>query len=251
MRKATFIFALFAATSLAAAAQPTTAPIQLPDLTSRENISSSIQMLAGIAIVSLAPALLLMMTSFTRIIIVLSLLRQALGTQSLPPNQVLMGLSLFMTILVMSPTWNRINNDALQPYLNKQIDQTAALDRAKGPVREFMTHQIQTAGNDEDVFVFTDAAHQPRPKSWDEVNMTALIPAFMLSELKIAFLMGFKIYLPFLVIDLVVSTLLVSMGMIMLPPVLISLPFKLAMFVLADGWRLITSSLLGSFVPTQ
>ena len=126
----------------------------------------------------------------------------------------------------------------------------SAKNRAKSPVREFMTHQIKSAGNDEDIFVFTDAARQPRPESWDQVNMTALIPAFMLSELKTAFLMGFKIYLPFLVIDLVVSTLLVSMGMIMLPPVLISLPFKLAMFVLADGWRLITATLLGSFVSS-
>jgi flagellar biosynthesis protein FliP len=250
MRISLAILAILTLAAVANAAQPTTAPIQLPDLTSRDNISNSIQMIASIGIISLAPALLLMMTSFTRIIIVLSLLRQALGTQSLPPNQVLMGLSLFMTFLVMAPTYNRINNDALQPYLNKQIDQSTALDRAKGPVRDFMTKQIQQSGNDQDVFVFTDAARQPRPQSWDQVNMTALIPAFMLSELKTSFLMGFKIYLPFLVIDLVVSTLLVSMGMIMLPPVLISLPFKLAMLVLADGWRLITANLLGSFVPS-
>jgi flagellar biosynthetic protein FliP len=225
-------------------------PTQIPDLTNRDNFSSTLKLVAFLAVLSLAPAILLMMTSFTRIIIVLSLLRQALGTQQLPPNQVLMGLSLFMTFLIMSPTWQRVNNEALQPYLNNQIDQQTALEKARVPVHQFMTAQIQTAGNDEDIFVFTDAAKQPRPTTWDQVGMTSLIPAFILSELKVAFIMGFRIYLPFLIIDLVVSTVLISMGMMMLPPVLISLPFKLAMFVLVDGWRLITANLIGSFVPT-
>jgi flagellar biosynthesis protein FliP len=225
-------------------------PTQLPDLTNRENFSSTLQLIALLTVLSLAPAILLMMTSFTRIIIVLSLLRQALGTQQLPPNQVLMGLSMFMTFLIMAPTWNRVNNEALQPYLNNQIDQKAAFEKAQVPVRQFMIRQIQSAGNDEDIFVFTDAAKQPRPQTWDQVGMTSLIPAFILSELKVAFIMGFKIYLPFLIIDLVVSTVLISMGMMMLPPILISLPFKLAMFVLVDGWRLITGNLIGSFVPS-
>jgi flagellar biosynthetic protein FliP len=223
-------------------------PKQVPDLTKRENVASTLQLVVMVAILSLAPAILLMMTSFTRIIIVLSLLRQALGTQQLPPNQVLTGLALFMTFLIMGPTWNRINNDALQPYLNNQIDQKTALDRAQAPVRDFMTQQIRKANNDEDIFVFTDAAKQPRPQTWDQVSFSSLIPAFILSELKTAFLLGFQIYLPFLIIDLVVSTVLISMGMMMLPPVLISLPFKLAMFVLVDGWRLITGNLIGSFV---
>ncbi len=237
-----------APTTAPAAALPSLFPTQIPDLTKRENFSSTLQLVVMVAILSLAPAILLMMTSFTRIIIVLSLLRQALGTQQLPPNQVLTGLALFMTFLIMGPTWGRINNDALQPYLNNQIDQKTALDRAQAPVRDFMTQQIQKAGNDEDIFVFTDAAKQPRPRKWDEVSFASLIPAFILSELKTAFLLGFQIYLPFLIIDLVVSTVLISMGMMMLPPVLISLPFKLAMFVLVDGWRLITGNLIGSFV---
>ncbi len=223
-------------------------PSQIPDLSKKENLTSTLQLVILLTVLSLAPAIILMMTSFTRIIIVLSLLRQALGTQNLPPNQVLMGLALFMTFLVMGPTIGRINNEALQPYLHDQIDQKTAFERAQVPVRQFMTRQIQIAGNDADVFVFTDAAHQARPKTWDDVSFSALIPAFILSELKTAFLMGFKIYLPFLIIDLVVSTVLVSMGMVMLPPVLVSLPFKLAMFVLVDGWRLITGNLLGSFV---
>ncbi|HEX8525232.1 MAG TPA: flagellar type III secretion system pore protein FliP [Tepidisphaeraceae bacterium] len=223
-------------------------PAQVPDLSRKENVKSTLQLVVMLTILSLAPAILLMMTSFTRIIIVLSLLRQALGTQQLPPNQVLTGLALFMTFLIMGPTWTRINSDALQPYLNDQIDQPTAISRAQAPIRGFMTQQIQYAGNDEDVFVFTDAAKQARPTSWDQVSFSALVPAFILSELKTAFLMGFKIYLPFLIIDLVVSTVLISMGMMMLPPVLVSLPFKLALFVLVDGWRLITGNLIGSFV---
>src|SRR5438874_628175 len=158
MRKAAFIFALVLA-SIAVAAPPTTAPIQLPDLTSRENISSSIQMLAGIAIVSLAPAILLMMTSFTRIVIVLSLLRQALGTQQLPPNQVLIGLALFMTFIVMGPTFKQVNTDALQPYMEGKIEQKEALDLAQRPIRQFMINQIEAGHNEKDVDLFTDFSH--------------------------------------------------------------------------------------------
>jgi flagellar biosynthesis protein FliP len=227
---------------------PKSTNVQLPDLAKRENVGSTIQLVALLTVLSLAPAILLMVTSFTRIIIVLSLLRQALGAQQLPPNQVLVGLSLFMTFLVMTPTWQRVNNEALQPYLNNQLDQKAALAKGVGPVRDFMSKQIDRAGNDGDVDVFTDAANLPRAQSWDQVPTTALVPAFMLSELKVAFAMGFKIYLPFLIIDLVISMLLVSMGMMMMPPVLVSLPFKLLLFVMVDGWRLITSGLLGSFV---
>ena len=223
-------------------------PLQkIPDLTKPESLNSTITLVAILSVISLAPAIILMVTSFTRIIIVLSLLRQGLGAQQLPPNQVLVGLSLFMTFLVMAPTWNRVNNEALQPYLNKQIDQKAALEKGLAPIRQFMATQIERSGNDADVDVFTDAAHLPRAKSWDEVPTTALIPAFMLSELKVAFAMGFKIFLPFLIIDLVVGMLLVSGGMIMMPPVLVSLPFKLLLFVMVDGWRLITTTLIGSF----
>ena len=220
---------------------------RLPDLSSRENFSAAMQIIILLTVLSLAPAILIMMTSFTRIVIVLSLLRQALGTQQLPPNQILIGLSLFMTFLVMGPTLQRVNNEALQPYMNGQMDQRSALGQAQVPLRDFMIAQIKDRGNDEDVFLFTDFAGQ-NVKTWKDVGTMQLVPAFMLSELKTAFLMGFKVYLPFLIVDMVISSILISMGMMMLPPVLISLPFKLLLFVLVDGWRLITGSLMGSFV---
>lgn len=222
----------------------------LPDLSKKETFSSALQIIILLTVLSLAPAILIMMTSFTRIVIVLSLLRQALGTQSLPPNQIIIGLSLFMTFLIMGPTWKKINDTALKPYMEgrKDMDQKKALALAVKPLREFMITQIDKAGNNEDVLLFTDFAHQPEPKTYDQVDTMTLIPAFMLSELKTAFLLGFKIYLPFLIIDMVISAILISMGMMMLPPVLISLPFKLLLFVMVDGWRLITGNLIGSFI---
>jgi flagellar biosynthesis protein FliP len=152
-----------------------------------------------------------------------------------------------MTFLVMGPTWQRVNDEALRPYLDGDIEQRDALELAKKPVREFMIAQIQKAGNDADVDLFSEFARKPAPATWEEVDTVTLVPAFMLSELKTAFLLGFKVYLPFLVIDMVISIVLISMGMMMLPPVLISLPFKLLLFVLVDGWHLITRSLMGSF----
>jgi flagellar biosynthetic protein FliP len=247
MRRFAIILALLTLAALPAHAAAQTLPTQLPDLSKTETIGNTLELVALVSVLSLAPAILLMVTSFTRIIIVLSLLRQGIGAQQLPPNQVLVGLSLFMTIVVMTPTWNRVNNEALGPYLNKQIDQRTAINRALVPIRLFMSAQIERAGNEGDVDVFTDAAKLPRATKWDDVPTTALIPAFMLSELKVAFAMGFKIFLPFLVIDLVVSMLLVSGGMLMMPPTLVSLPFKLLLFVMVDGWRLITATLLGSF----
>jgi flagellar biosynthetic protein FliP len=205
------------------------------------------QVIILLTILSLAPAILLMMTCFTRIIIVLSLLRQALGTQQLPPNQVMIGLSMFMTFLVMAPTWQKVNDQALRPYLNGEIEQPEALVRAQEPIRDFMIKQIEDRGNEEDVFLFAEFAKEAEPQKWSEVKTMTLVPAFMLSELKTAFLIGFQVYLPFLVIDMVISIVLISMGMMMLPPVLISLPFKLLLFVLVDGWHLITRSLMGSF----
>jgi len=222
--------------------------LRLPDPTSRENLSAAMQLVVLLTVLSLAPAILILMTSFTRIVIVLSLLRQAMGTASLPPNQVLIGLSLFMTFLVMAPTWQRVHSEAVQPYLEGRVTQQEALALAQQPLRRFMIEQIEHAGNREDVLLFTDFAGQPTPKDYSEVGTMTLVPAFVLSELKTAFLLGFKIYLPFLIIDLVISAILISMGMMMLPPVLISLPFKLLLFVLVDGWRLITASLMGSFV---
>jgi flagellar biosynthetic protein FliP len=229
-------------------AKPAGSSFQLPDLSKRENLSSAMQLIVILTILSLAPAILIMMTSFTRIIIVMSLLRQALGTQQLPPNQILVGLSLFMTFLVMRPTWEKVNSQALQPYLNGAIEQKEALDRAQIPLRQFMLRQIDKSDNWEDVYMFAHASGQPEPKNLSEVGTLTIIPAFVLSELKTAFLLGFKIYLPFLIIDMVISAVLISMGMMMLPPVLISLPFKLLLFVLVDGWHLITGSLMGSFV---
>lgn len=224
---------------------------QLPDLTDRENLAPAIQMLVMLTVLSLAPAILVMCTSFTRIIIVFSLLRQALGTPTLPPNQVLTGLALFMTMCVMAPTWSRMNEEALQPYLDGQLTQQEAWDQGIGPLREFMIAQVQAAGNDSTVLTLHQYAAgegAAEPETWSEVPTTTLIPAFVLSELKVGFLMGFKVYLPFLVIDMVISAVLISMGMMMLPPVLISLPFKLLLFVLVDGWTLIVASLMGSFV---
>ena len=220
---------------------------KLPDLSTRENFTAAMQIVILLTVLSLAPAILIMMTSFTRIVIVLSLLRQALGTQQLPPNQVLVGLAMFMTFVVMGPTWQRVNSEALAPYMDGKIDQKEALSRAQWPVREFMQNQIRNAGNEEDVYLFAKAAGKGEPKEWRDVPTMTLIPGFVLSELKTAFLMGFKVYLPFLIVDMVISAVLISMGMMMLPPVLISLPFKLLLFVLVDGWRLISGSLIGSF----
>jgi flagellar biosynthetic protein FliP len=235
---------------------PATAPASIggyrvPDLTDRQNFSAALQLIILLTVLSLAPAILIMMTCFTRIIIVLSLLRQALGTQQLPPNQVLIGLAMFMTFLVMGPTWRRVNNEALRPYLDGSMDPPAALAAAEVPVREFMIVQIEKAGNAQDVLLFHQfSGEKSVPEHWSDVGTMTLIPGFMLSELKTAFLMGFKIYLPFLIIDIVISTILISMGMMMLPPVMISLPFKLLLFVLVDGWHLITKGLMGSFGVT-
>jgi flagellar biosynthesis protein FliP len=221
---------------------------QIPDLSKRENFSAAMQIIVLLTVLSLAPAIMLMMTSFTRIVIVLALLRQALGAQQLPPNQILVGLAMFMTFLIMSPTWQRVNDRALQPYMDGKLTQTEALPLAVQPVRDFMINQIRASHDEPDVDLFMQFAHQPRAKTFGDVGTMTLIPAFMLSELKTAFLLGFRVYLPFVVIDMVISSVLVSMGMMMLPPVLISLPFKLLLFVLVDGWHLITASLMGSFV---
>ena len=244
-----------------AAAQETVAPaesagnpLELPDvgkLVSRDKLSNSLQILVLLTLLTVAPSILLMMTCFIRMLVVLVLLRQALGTQQLPPSQVLIGLSLFLTMLVMAPTWERINDRAVQPYLNEELGQLDAIGIAGTELRGFMFRQIRASGNAQDVYMMYEYAAKravPEEEVLDEhdVPMTALIPAFILSELKTAFILGFRVYLPFLVIDMVIATVLVSMGMMMLPPVLISLPFKLLLFVLADGWHLIAGSLMAS-----
>jgi len=196
-----------------------------------------------LTVLTLAPAILVMMTSFTRIVIVLSFLRQSLGAQQMPPNQVIVGLSLFLSMFVMAPTWTKIQNDALNPYLEERIDQRTAFAKAEAPLREFMFGQIR----EKDLELFLSMSKMPKPESRADVPTYVLIPSFIVSELNTAFQMGFMLYLPFLVIDMVVSSILMAMGMMMLPPMTISLPFKLLLFVLVDGWGLVIGSLVKSF----
>ena len=224
----------------------------LPTATDAKGVSSTLQILVLMTVLTLAPSILILMTSFTRIIIVLALLRQAMATPPLPPGQVLLGLSLFVTLLVMAPTFDKINEQAVQPYSNNEITQREALTRAVGPLREFMFRQIEASDNFDDIYLFEEYRRgAPLPDGeelqFDDVRTTVLIPAFILGELKTAFVIGFRVYLPFLVIDMVIASILISMGMMMLPPVLISLPFKLLLFVLADGWHLVMQTLLYSF----
>jgi flagellar biosynthetic protein FliP len=221
--------------------------------TPRSGLSSSINILVVLTVIGLAPSIMLMCTCFVRIMIVLGLVKQALGTQTLPPPQVIVGLSMFMTLLVMAPTFDRIQKEAIQPYHANQItDYDELWNKAKQPLRDFMFDQIEATGNWSSVYTMLNYrgidTSDPTKLSSDDVDMVSLVPAFMLSELKTGFLLGFKVYLPFLVIDIVISSLLISMGMMMLPPVLISLPFKLLLFVLVDGWTLVVGSLLRSFV---
>ena len=223
----------------------------LPEARDRKALTSTLQILILLTLLAVAPSLLLMMTCFVRMLIVLVLLRQALGTQQLPPSQVLIGLALFMTILVMAPTWQAIKADAIDAYLDGRITQLEAVSRAARHARAYMFRQIENAGNEQDVYMMYEYAARravgpDEVLTREQVPMTALVPAFLLSELKTAFVLGFRIYLPFLVIDMVIATMLVSMGMMMLPPVLISLPFKLLLFVLADGWHLVGGSLMAS-----
>ena len=221
----------------------------VPTTTDPKKLSASLQILLLLSILTLAPSILLMTTCFTRIVIVMSLLRQALGAAQLPPNQVLIGLSLFMTFLVMGPTWSRVNQEAIVPYNDGKMTQMEAFDKATGVMREFMIRQIEGAHNQDDVYLFHSYAHPntTEPERWEQVETTTLVPAFILSELKVAFLMGFRIYLPFLIIDMVISSVLISIGMQLLPPVMVSLPFKLLLFVLVDGWHLVCGTLLASF----
>ncbi len=207
------------------------------------DVSTLMKIVGIITLLTLAPAILIMLTSFTRIIIVFSLLRQALGTQQMPPNQVLIGISLFITFFLMSPVFNNIYQNAITPYMDKRIPLNTAYKRAVDPLREFMLKQTRES----DLALFVDIAHMPRPRTVDELPMRIIIPAFITSELKTAFQIGFFIYIPFLIIDMVVASILLSMGMLMLPPVMISLPFKLMLFVLVDGWHLLIESLIRSF----
>ena len=209
-----------------------------------QELSVVLQIFLLMTVLSLAPSILIMLTCFTRIAIVLSLLRQAIGTNQLPPNQIIIGLALFLTVYIMAPVWQAINTDALQPFLNKQLNQQEALEKALSPLRQFMVKQTR----EKDLALLVNIAKVERPKNIEAVSTPILIPAFIMSELKTAFQIGFMLYVPFLVIDMVVASVLLSMGMMMLPPIMVSLPFKLMIFVLADGWYLVVGSLAKSFV---
>jgi len=206
-------------------------------------IAAVLKIFLLLSLLSLAPAILIMVTSFTRIVIVLSVLRQAMGTHQMPPNQIILGIALFLTFFVMGPIWNQVNQDALQPFMKGEIGQEEALKKSVIPLRQFMFKQTR----EKDLALLFDIADLKRPKDTSEVPTRVLIPSFVLSELKTAFQIGFLLYIPFLIIDMVVASILLSMGMMMLPPVMISLPFKLMLFVLADGWRLIVGSVIRSF----
>jgi flagellar biosynthetic protein FliP len=235
--------ALFAG---AAFAEPLAVPsisVGLGKLSKPADISVVLQIFLLMTVLSLAPGLLIMTTSFTRIVVVLSFMRNAIGTQQAPSNQIIIAMALFLTFFIMSPVWQQINTQAIQPYKAQTITQEQALDRAVAPVRKFMLTQTR----EKDIALFLSLSKMPRPRNADEIPTLTIIPAFMISELRTAFQIGFLVYIPFLVVDMVVASVLMSMGMMMLPPVMISLPFKILLFVLVDGWGLIIGSLVKSF----
>ena len=240
--------AMWGAAPDAAAAAPNDAPpfIRLDVDQTQEpgKMAVVLQIFLLMTILSLAPAILIMLTSFTRCVIVLSLLRRALGTMQMPPNQVIIGLALFLTFFIMTPVWQQVNQEALQPFLDDKIDQQQALQNAAAPVRQFMFKQTR----EKDLALFVEIAKAQRPRDVGDIPTSVLIPSFIISEVKTAFQIGLLLYVPFLIIDMVVASVLLSMGMMMLPPIMISLPFKLMLFVLADGWNLLIGSLVRSFV---
>jgi flagellar biosynthetic protein FliP len=207
------------------------------------DLAVKVKILLLLTILAIAPTILIMLTSFTRMVVVFSFLRQAMGTQQMPPNQVLISLALFLTFFVMMPVWNEINEKALTPLVDKEISYEIAMDRATQPLKEFMLRQTRK----KDLALLMSIAQAKKPQSSSDVSLTTLVPAFVISELRVAFQIGFLIYVPFLILDMVVSCVLLSMGMLMLPPIMISLPFKLLLFVLVDGWYLIVGSLIRSF----
>ena len=215
----------------------------LEDADDPEKVSSALQILVLLTILTLAPAILIMTTSFARIIIVLSFLRQAMGTQQTPPTQILIGLALFLTMFVMGPVWSEINEGALKPYMEEELGQFEALKLAEIPIKRFMLNHTR----EKDLSLFVHLSEDKNPQSEEDVSIQTVVPAFIISELKTAFQIGFLIYIPFLILDMVVASILLSMGMMMLPPVLISLPFKLMLFVMVDGWYLTVGSLMRSF----
>lgn len=238
-----------------AQAEPTPPnPVQIPSVNFQingaepgdnpQNLSTVLNIIIILTVLTMAPAFLLMMTSFPRIIVVLSFLRNSLATQQMPPNQILLGLALFLTLFIMMPTWRDVNQAAITPYMNGEIDQSQAYARGMQPIRAFMFKQTR----ENDLALFIRMADLPRPGNFDDIPNRVLIPAYVISELKTAFQIGFVIYIPFLVIDMIVASALMSMGMMMLPPMMISLPFKILLFVLVDGWNLVMQALVMSFL---
>lgn len=235
---------------IALAAVAAAEPLPLPSLnigvgtaTKPGDVTTTIQIFLLLTILSLAPSLLIMTTSFTRIVVVLSFLRTAMGTQQAPSNQIILALSLFLTFFIMTPVWQQVNRDAYQPYKAGTLSQEQAFEKAVQPIRKFMLSQTR----EKDLGLFVSLSKQERPKNANDIPTLTIIPAFMISELRTAFQIGFLIYLPFIVVDMVVASVLMSMGMMMLPPVMISLPFKILLFVLVDGWGLVLGSLVKSF----
>lgn len=244
------IICLLAVAIVSSAVFVAAAPVPLPSLnigvgtaTKPAEVATTIQIFLLLTVLSLAPSLLIMTTSFTRIVVVLSFLRTALGTQQAPSNQIILALSLFLTFFIMTPVWQQINQNAYQPFKAGTISQEQAFEKAVQPVRKFMLSQTR----EKDLALFVSLSKQARPKNADDIPTLTIVPAFMISELRTAFQIGFLIYIPFIVVDMVVASVLMSMGMMMLPPVMISLPFKILLFVLVDGWGLVISSLVKSF----
>lgn len=217
--------------------------VEVGKATNPEDVSLTLQILFLMTILSLAPAILILTTAFTRIVVVLHFLKQAMGTPQMPPSQVLIGLAMFLTFFVMAPTWNKVNDRALQPYLQKKISLQEAYDKGVEPIREFMFRQTR----EEDLALFLQFAGLDKPSNRADVPTYVLVPAYAISELRVGFQIGFVLFIPFIVIDMVVASILMSMGMMMLPPVMISMPFKILLFILVDGWHLVVESLMQSF----
>jgi flagellar biosynthesis protein FliP len=241
------LVALFTVTGSAYAIQQ---PIALPKIavdigksSNPSDVAVTLQILALMTVLSLAPALLIMTTAFTRIIIVFHFLKQALGTAQMPPSQIIIGLSMFLTFFIMAPTWNKVNTEALQPYLNGKLSQQLAYDKGIEPIRQFMFRQTR----EQDLGLFMKLSNIDKPNSRADIPTLVLVPAYAISEIRTGFIIGFVIFIPFLIIDIVVSSILMAMGMMMLPPMMISLPFKILLFILVDGWNLLVLSLMQSF----
>ena len=229
--------------------------LNIEELVKPDRVSGTFKTILLLAVISLAPAIAMMTTSFVRIVIVLGILRQALGAQQIPSTQIVTALALFMSFLIMTPVWNEVKTEAIDPYTSSESDMSLAEAWQKGsrPVKRFMSRQIDAAGNVDDIWLFykhlPESQREQRPETFDDIPIQVLLPAFMISELKIAFMIGFQVLMPFLIIDLVVTSVTTSLGMIMLPPTMVSLPLKLIMFVLVDGWNLVVGMLMQSFSP--